>query len=125
MASNRLQGELLLTALNAGRLQSPRQAPELYKELALHSDGQTPRFAIIPESFTLKLLKQGHLDPDKASIVQRVLSQKLWKFSEGQVTAEQLKKTYHNQTQCSECQKMGILDQELKEWMDHLCQFRV
>ncbi len=121
------EARIALYCLNAGALADPLSDQRSYEELAQHLDGQTPRFRILPDKWQLVFLPQRKLDEAKAAIIEGLIAKKvaqlfLHKKDARKIMAD-LQYRFKKQQECSECQKLGILDTELETWIAGFSQF--
>lgn len=118
--TNSLQeAELLKYMLDPGFLLDPIDAPELYTEAGLHTDQQTPIFLLDWKKLSLQFLPNRAANPDRAKILEDLMSKKLSKVLEGQDTSKVIRDIifrFQKQQECSECDKLGINDPLLEKW---------
>lgn len=129
LCDSKKQALILQHCLMGGYLEDPLSSSHCYNYEGLHLDGQTPLYRINEDKFHLALLEFRQQDPQKAEIIEKNISKKILQLmeqdSDWPVIQHSIAHRYKKQQQCSECQKLGILQSSLEQWIDHLCQLRV
>ena len=126
-APSSFYGEILKKCLDTGKLASPFAAVHSFRQKELHGDGETIIYEMIEEQFILNLLTEKRaLDETRAQNLEKILSAKILKLMQTQsledrlICKKELEHRYLTQIKCSECQKLGISDPQLKTWIDSL-----
>lgn len=121
-------GEILKKCLDAGYLASPFASIHSFRQQSLHGDGETVIFELVEEQFILKFLteEKRKTDENRAQNIEKILSAKILKLMQVSsaedrlICKKELEHRYQTQIKCSECQKLGIADPQLKNWIDSL-----
>ncbi len=117
--------EILKKCLDQEYLASPLENENLYQDLGLHTDQQTKIFEIHPTSFHLKLLPTRDYDLKKSHTIESILSKRILNLINSEPknrdnTKSELLHRYETQLSCSECRKLGISSEKLKNWLELL-----
>lgn len=127
-AATTFYGEILKKCLDEGYLASPFAPIHGFRQKSLHGDRETIIYELDEEQFILKFLteEKRKTDETRAQNIEKILSAKVMKLMQAQtledrlICKKELEHRYQTQIKCSECQKLGISDPLLKNWIDSL-----
>lgn len=110
-----------LFSFEAELINSPDSDKTFLDKLRLHTDSKTWIYSINVDKLKFNILPNKHLDPDKASKVEAVISDKIKAFLRDEIDSEKkLLKVMTAQLKCSTCQKLGIDNSPLKEVLQRI-----
>lgn len=123
-APTQFHGEIYKSLLDFGALDSPVESPDFYIYEGLHTDGKTHIFQLNWNSLKIKFLPQRQVDLERAQIIEGLIQKKFIKLFEGPDKRTEIIRDiqyrFKQQQLCSECQKLGINDLELENWIKSL-----
>ncbi|MGB0452913.1 MAG: hypothetical protein ACPGJV_04290 [Bacteriovoracaceae bacterium] len=113
--------EFIIEAFKMGIIDSLDDRPQFIRELRVHSDGRTSIYEFNYSELHFKFLPNRESDLDKATQIEKILSQKIISclLKENESLAN-FKKAYLKQTQCSVCEGLGIKEGTLVDFFELL-----
>lgn len=117
-----LSVEFIIYAFENRFIESPDSSLTFYSQNGTHTDGKAPYYIISLDKVIFNLLIHKNLDPKKSSSIEQLLNKKIVAVLRREENSkEELLKCYEKQLKCSTCQKLGIQTDELKMFIDLLC----
>ena len=126
-APTQFHGEIYKYLLDFGALDSPLGSPDFYNLEGRHTDGKTHIFQLNWNNLKIEFLPLRQTDLERAKIIEGIIQKKFIKLFENpdkkNEIIQDIQHRFKQQQLCSECQKLGINDLELENWIKSLEEF--
>jgi hypothetical protein len=118
-----ISAKFIIAAYKNKYIDSPDSSLLSYSQNKIHTDGKTPIYIIKLDKLVFNLLSNKELDLQKSSSIEKLLNKKIIAVLLNQEDSkEDLLKCYEKQLKCSTCQKLGIQTDELRSFIQLLCE---
>ena len=118
-----VEATVKLALLNSGLLKTPLEDELVYEKVRIHKDGKTQIYKLDENTKWLTLINRT-LNIEKAKKVETVLKNKITLLFNSEINFDdqvnRISKIYQAQTNCSECQKLGIKELDIPRFVEML-----
>lgn len=111
--------DLFILLFDLHFLELPDESPDYLIDGRVHIDEQTRIYEIDLSLLKFKFLINGEKDPEKAAVIEGLLTKKILSTFNGEEGArDAFLKAIEKQQKCSTCQSLGILDDRITKLIE-------